>query len=90
MRRMPLIAILMFLLTDVVAGETLVIYGSRQYTLMEPLLKAYEKARGVEVSYFQEKSVSLLQRLRDEGSQSPADLLLTADIGMREIGRAHV
>ncbi|MCG7905405.1 MAG: hypothetical protein B6D70_13085 [gamma proteobacterium symbiont of Stewartia floridana] len=87
MRRMPLIAILMFLLTDVVAGETLVIYGSRQYTLMEPLLKAYEKARGVEVSYFQEKSVSLLQRLRDEGSQSPADLLLTADIGMLEAAK---
>ena len=87
MRRMTLFAMLMLLLSDVVTGETLVIYGSRQYTLMEPLLEAYEKARGAEVSYVQEKSGRLLQRLRDEGRQSPADLLLTADIGILEAAR---
>lgn len=69
------------------AGESLVIYGSRQQALMEPLLMAYREAHGVEVRYIQEKSTPLLKRLADEGEGSPADLLLTADIGVLEAAR---
>ncbi|MCU7795588.1 MAG: extracellular solute-binding protein [Candidatus Thiodiazotropha sp. (ex Myrtea spinifera)] len=79
--------ILMLWVPALLAVESLVIYGSRQQSLMEPLLLAYREAHGVEVRYVQEKSAPLLKRLADEGEHSPADLLLTADIGVLEAAR---
>ncbi|MEW8507314.1 MAG: extracellular solute-binding protein [Candidatus Thiodiazotropha sp.] len=69
------------------ADEELVIYGSREQALMAPLLHSYHAETGVTVRYVREKSDRLLQRLAAEGDKSPADLLLTADIGILETAR---
>ncbi|MCU7842331.1 MAG: extracellular solute-binding protein [Candidatus Thiodiazotropha sp. (ex Monitilora ramsayi)] len=69
------------------ADEPLVIYGSRQQALMEPLLQAYQASRDTAVRYVQDKSDTLLRRLDAEGEATPADLLLTADIGVLETAR---
>ncbi len=65
----------------------LLIYGSREPNLMEPLLEAYTETSGVAVSYVWEKAGPLLERLRAEGKDSKADVLLSADIGVLEAAR---
>ena len=61
------------------AGEVNV-YTYRQPSLIEPLFKAFTAETGIEVrSVFADNG--LVERLAQEGRNSPADLLLTADVG---------
>ena len=56
------------------------VYSYRQPQLVEPLFKAFTEKSGVEVKMvFAEKG--LVERLEQEGSLSPADVLMTADVG---------
>jgi iron(III) transport system substrate-binding protein len=56
------------------------VYSYRQPSLVEPLFKAFTEKSGVEVKMvFAEKG--LIERLEQEGSLSPADVLMTADVG---------
>ena len=61
------------------AGEVNV-YSSRQPFLMKPLLEAFTAATGIEVNMAYMKR-GMLERLRAEGANSPADAILTTDIG---------
>jgi iron(III) transport system substrate-binding protein len=59
--------------------KVLNVYSYRQAFLIEPLLKAYEDKTGTKVqAVFANKG--LLQRLQAEGQNSPADVVLTADV----------
>ena len=60
------------------------LYSYRQEFLLRPLLKAFEKQSGINVNVVTMKK-GLLQRLKAEGKNSPADLVLTADIGNLEL-----
>ena len=61
------------------AGEVNV-YSYRQPYLVEPLLKEFTQATGIKVNViFAEKG--LIERIEAEGRNSPADVLLTVDIG---------
>ncbi len=56
------------------------VYSYRQPQLIEPLFKAFSAKTGVEVKMvFAEKG--LIERLEQEGALSPADVLLSADVG---------
>ena len=56
------------------------VYSYRQPYLIEPLLKEFTEATGIEVNViFAEKG--LIERIEAEGRNSPADVLLTVDIG---------
>jgi iron(III) transport system substrate-binding protein len=56
------------------------VYSYRQPQLVEPLFKAFTEKTGIEVKMvFAEKG--LIQRIEQEGAVSPADVLLTADVG---------
>ena len=62
------------------AEETVNVYSYRQPSLIEPLLKRFSEQSGIEVNLiFAEKG--LIERMVQEGSNSPADVLLTADVG---------
>ncbi len=61
------------------AGEVNV-YASRQPFLMKPLLEAFTEATGIEVKMAYMKK-GMLERLKAEGANSPADAILTTDIG---------
>ncbi len=61
------------------AGEVN-LYSSRQPFLMKPLLDAFSKQSGIKVNMVYLKK-GMLERLKAEGANSPADLVLTADIG---------
>lgn len=55
------------------------VYSYRQAFLIKPLIKAFEDETGITVKIIFSKK-GLLQRLMAEGQNSPADVILTADI----------
>ncbi|MBT4219601.1 MAG: Fe(3+) ABC transporter substrate-binding protein [Rhodospirillaceae bacterium] len=61
------------------AGEVN-LYSERQPFLMAPLLDAFSKETGIKVNMVYIKK-GMLERLKAEGMNSPADMVLTADIG---------
>lgn len=63
------------------AGEEVVVYSARNEQLIKPLFDAYTQATGVRVKFITDKEGPLLQRLKAEGPNTPADLLLTVDAG---------
>ncbi len=65
----------------VTAGEKLVVYSARNEHLIRPLFDAYEAETGVNIRFITDKAGPLLQRLKAEGSSTPADLLITVDAG---------
>ena len=62
------------------AAEEVNLYSARQPFLMDPLLEAFSKKTGIKVNMVYLKK-GMLERLKSEGINSPADLVLTADIG---------
>ncbi len=61
--------------------EQVNVYSFRQEALIKPLLDAFSQKTGITVNLVSAKADALLERLRREGLNSPADLLLTADAG---------
>jgi len=61
-------------------AEEVNVYSYRQEFLLKPLIEAFTAETGIKVNVvFADKG--LLERLENEGQNTPADLLLTADIG---------
>ena len=56
------------------------LYSYRQPFLMKPLLDAFTRKTGIKVNMVYAKT-GMLERLKAEGRNSPADAVLTADIG---------
>jgi len=73
--------------TAVAAGEVN-LYSARQEALIKPLLDRFTEQSGIRVNVVSAKAKALLQRLRSEGRNSPADLLLTVDVGNLHAARA--
>lgn len=59
----------------------LVVYSARKYQLVEQLFAEYGRERGIEVKFVTDDGPPLVQRLRAEGRNSPADVLMTVDAG---------
>ena len=62
------------------AGEV-VVYTARKYQLVEDLFAEYSKTTGTPVRAVTDDAGPLIQRLRTEGADTPADLLITVDAG---------
>src|ERR1700712_5857457 len=56
------------------------VYTYRETKLIQPLFDAFSKDTGVKVNVISASS-GLEQRMKAEGTNSPADVLLTVDIG---------
>ena len=59
------------------------VYTYRESKLIQPLLEAFTKDTGIKVNVISASS-GLEQRIKTEGVNSPADILLTVDIGRLE------
>ena len=57
------------------------VYSARQEVLIRPLFDAFESRTGIVVNVVSGRADALLQRLKREGVNSPADVLLTTDAG---------
>lgn len=69
------------LLAPAPGGAEVNIYSARQEPLIKPLLDRFSERRGIEVRLVTGKADALLARLKLEGRDSPADLLITTDAG---------
>jgi len=69
-----------FLANSASADGVVNVYSYRQPQLVEPLFKAFAEKTGIEIKMvFAEKG--LVERMEQEASLSPVDVLLTADVG---------
>lgn len=57
------------------------IYSARHYQSDETLYAAFTKETGITVNRIEDREDPLIERIRNEGENSPADLLITADAG---------
>ncbi|HPY42096.1 MAG TPA: extracellular solute-binding protein, partial [Thiolinea sp.] len=57
------------------------VYSSRQEQLIRPVLDKFTASSGIKVNLVSGKDDALLERLKLEGENSPADVLMTADAG---------
>jgi iron(III) transport system substrate-binding protein len=63
------------------AEKALVVYSARKYQLVEELFQEYGRERGIEVKSVTDDGAPLIQRLKAEGTASPADVFITVDAG---------
>jgi len=64
-----------------VLAQEVNIYSSRHYDTDEKLYSDFTDATGIEVNRIEGEADELIARLRAEGANSPADILLTVDAG---------
>ena len=75
-----LVAVTPFLVAHA-AAEEVNIYSYRKEALIKPQLEAFKKASGISYNLITGSASGLLQRLKNEGMNSPADMLFTVDAG---------
>lgn len=59
----------------------IVVYSARNEQLIKPVFDAYTRETGVKITFVTDKEGPLLARLRSEGKNTPADVLITVDAG---------
>ena len=69
------------------AAEEVNVYSARHYDTDRALYERFTKNSGIEVNLIQGNSDGLIERIRNEGEFSPADMLITVDAG--RLWRAH-
>ncbi len=62
------------------ADDVVNVYSYRKPVLIEPMLEAFTASTGIKVNAVHAEK-GLLERLRNEGRNTPADVVLTVDIG---------
>ncbi len=63
------------------AADELVVYSARNEQLIKPLFDAYTQETGTPIKFLTGSEGPLLERLKTEGANTPADVLITVDAG---------
>ena len=63
------------------AEEVLNLYTSRHYQTDEALYESFTQATGIRINRIEGKGDALIERIKNEGANSPADILITVDAG---------
>jgi iron(III) transport system substrate-binding protein len=63
------------------AQEVLNLYSSRHYQTDEALYAGFTEKTGIEINRIEGDADELIERIKNEGANSPADVLLTVDAG---------
>lgn len=78
--RTAVVSLIALLLMPVASAEVN-IYSARQENLIKPILDRFTEQTGIQVNLITAGADELAQRMELEGRNSPADLLLTVDVG---------
>jgi iron(III) transport system substrate-binding protein len=62
-------------------AEEVVVYTARIESLIKPMLDAFTRQSGIAVKSFTASEAELYERLKAEGASTPADVLMTVDVG---------
>lgn len=81
MKRIALSLLALSMMAGFAQAETVTVYSARNEQLIKPLFDAYTKETGIEIKILTDKEGSLMARLQAEGSNTPADMLITVDAG---------
>jgi len=73
--------VLVTVLSPLVMAEQVNLYSARKEALIKPLLDRFTQQTGITVNLVTGNADNLITRLKSEGKYSPADLLLTTDVG---------
>ncbi len=63
------------------AAEELNLYSSRHYQTDEALYQDFTRTTGIKINRIDGKGDALIERIKAEGRNSPADVFLTVDAG---------
>ncbi|MFQ5849206.1 MAG: extracellular solute-binding protein [Candidatus Binatia bacterium] len=63
------------------SAEQVVVYSARIEKLIKPMFGAFTTKTGIKVNYSTAKAAQLFERLKAEGSKTPADVFMTVDAG---------
>ncbi len=63
------------------AAEEVNLYSSRHYQTDEALYDTFTKRTGIKINRIEGKEDALIERIKSEGANSPADILITVDAG---------
>jgi iron(III) transport system substrate-binding protein len=85
--RLVLTALATFALTAQADEKLLNLYSARHYQTDEALYANFSKQTGIRINRIEGKEDELLERIRNEGSNSPADIFLTVDAA--RLAKAH-
>ena len=80
MRKLQILLILV-LFGQIVMTNEVNVYTSRHYDSDDVLYEEFTKETGIKVNIISGKGSALLERLKAEGSNSPADIFFTVDAG---------
>ena len=61
--------------------QTLNLYSARHYDTDNALYESFSKKTGIKVNLVEAKAEELIERIKSEGANSPADLIITVDAG---------
>jgi iron(III) transport system substrate-binding protein len=62
-------------------GEVVNVYSSRHYDTDDSLYQGFTEETGIQVNLIEGKDDELVERIKSEGANSPADVLITVDAG---------
>ena len=68
-------------LSGLALAEEVNLYSSRHYQTDEALYENFTKQTGIKINRIDGKGDALIERIRSEGANSPADILITVDVG---------
>ena len=66
---------------NIQAADDIVVYSSRIDEVIKPVFDKYTEKTGVKVKFITDKEAPLMARLKAEGGNTPADILITVDAG---------
>lgn len=75
------ISLLLFGFLQVASANELNLYSSRHYQTDEQLYSNFTAQTGIKINRIEAAEDPLIERIRTEGAQSPADVLITVDAG---------
>lgn len=67
------------LTSSLIGASEVNIYSTRHYDTDKKLFKMFEEKTGIKVNVVKAKASALINRIKNEGGKSPADILITAD-----------
>jgi len=78
---LSLLAIFMIGCTENQTEQVVNIYSQRHYDVDQIQYDNFEKSTGIKVNVIKSNADELIQRMENEGDNSPADLFITVDVG---------
>ena len=78
MKKLVITALAMAITAPAFANE-IVVYSARADELLKPIAEAYQQKTGTQVTVVSDKAGPLMERLKAEGKNTQADVLITVD-----------